>query len=235
MTTPPQLPRDLAFSAHDLLRVAPDVAFSAAAPSWVRESIARTPWLVVRRAPISVSKVPVGVRGRTRAERHGDYIDIAAIAECLRPEDLVIGRYGVFNLSEHLPMPPAAGYRSAALCAARALVPIFEQYGLPWGPTGSVGFECASGTPTATETSDLDLIIRCEQTLPLPEASSLLDAIERVSISFNACRVDANIETPYGCVSLIEYARTGGAMLMRTSTQPRMTRNPWSPIAMDVL
>jgi len=57
-----------------------------------------------------------------------------------------------------------------------------------------------------------------------------LDDIERVSISFNACRVDANIETPYGAISLSEYARTSGAILMRTSTQPRLTQNPWSAV-----
>jgi len=229
-----------AFSAHDLLRVAPDLSLSPTAPSWVRNAIARAPWLVVRRAPISDRKVPVGVRGSTRSERHGDHIDKTSVLERVKPEDLVTLGYGVFALAEPpltLPadavdgaVPGPAPFTTAALRLARALAPIFHQYGLTWGPTGSVGFECASGIPTATAASDLDLIIRCEHALPVSEASSLLDDIERVSISFNACRVDANIETPYGAISLSEYARTSGAILMRTSTQPRLTQNPWSAV-----
>ena len=199
----------------------------------------------------------MGVRGRTRPERYGDHIDTMSVLERVKPEDLVRLGYGVFGLAERLfvlpaspiddtiddaSVGPARAPASASALApglssfttavrlARALVPIFHRYGLTWGPTGSVGFECASGVSTTTAASDLDLIIRCEDALPVSKAASLLDDIERVSIGFNACRVDANIETPYGAVSLLEYARSGGAILMRTSTQPRLTRNPWSAV-----
>jgi phosphoribosyl-dephospho-CoA transferase len=38
---------------------------------------------------------------------------------------------------------------------------------LAYGPTGSIGFELASALPMATSASDLDLIIRAPERLPI--------------------------------------------------------------------
>jgi phosphoribosyl-dephospho-CoA transferase len=72
---------------------------------------------------------------------------------------------------------------------------------LQWGPTGSVGFELASGMPTTNDTSDLDLIIRTQQRITRERARSLWNRTKGLAV-----RVDVRVETPYCGFSLEEYA-----------------------------
>jgi phosphoribosyl-dephospho-CoA transferase len=70
---------------------------------------------------------------------------------------------------------------------------------LVYGPTGSIGFELASGLPTATSASNLDLLIHAPERLPMQVAQELITIF-----SVNPCCVDAQLETPRGAVSLAE-------------------------------
>ena len=92
--------------------------------------------------------MPVGIRGATRGERFGTWLDLASIDARSTPEQLAAA--------------PVHAAR-AALPALSLLVAIkvrCDHTQLAWGPTGSVGFELASGVPTVTESSDLDLVMR---------------------------------------------------------------------------
>jgi phosphoribosyl-dephospho-CoA transferase len=174
------------------------------------------PWVVVRRAPRSTDGLlPVGVRGRSRAERVAAWLPADAVAQRLRPE----------QLPDCLPL--LSDHRIAdipALAVLGRLRDALAPFGLPWGPGGSVGFELASGHPAARPDSDLDLVIRAQTPLPRAAAARLTRALAGLPV-----RVDPQLETPHGALSLIEYARGDGAVLLRTVNGPRLTLEPWAP------
>ena len=107
----------------------------------------------------------------------------------------------------------------------RALPPIHEmlrKLDLTWGPIGSVGFELASGFPAANSGSDLDLLIRTEDTvIPRAMAEDLVAFVEEVGV-----RVDVQLETMGGAIGLAEYARGVPDLLLRTLNGPRLIRLP---------
>ena len=107
----------------------------------------------------------------------------------------------------------------------RALSPIHEmlrKLGLAWGPIGSVGFELASGFPAANSGSDLDLLIRTEDTvIPRAMAEDLIAFMEGVGV-----RVDVQLETAAGGIALAEYACGVTDLLLRTLNGPRLIRLP---------
>ncbi|MFD7921416.1 malonate decarboxylase holo-ACP synthase [Streptomyces sp. NPDC059740] len=211
---------------HDLLRITdpsrnltacegPE-ATGGPLPDWAGRALRRTPWVVVRRAaPAPDGRVAVGVRGATRAERLAAWVDPAAVEQRLAPEDLPsrVDRLGA--------------HRSTALPALRALpaaAALLAPFGLPWGPGGSVGFELASGAPTTTPGSDLDLVLRAEHPLAPGTARRLVRLLHGLPV-----RADALLETGHGAVALGEYARGEGPVLLRTPAGPVLTRCPWNP------
>jgi phosphoribosyl-dephospho-CoA transferase len=94
-----------------------------------------------------------------------------------------------------------------------------DDTGLRWGPTGSVGFELATGIPTATTESDLDLLIR------VPRGSAVvlarLAALHRAFGSL-AARVDCQVETSAGAVALAELVGGPSDVMVRTAEGPRL-------------
>jgi phosphoribosyl-dephospho-CoA transferase len=190
---------------HDLLRLAgrrvpPD------APQWVSRALVVTPWVVVRRAAAPTGRIAVGVRGTSRSQRYATAADPDDVCEVVAPEDLA-------NVL------PRAGRELAAMCTLDAVQPVLDDTGLPWGPTGSVGFELATGIPTATTESDLDLIVR------IPGGSSgalpLLAALHREFCSL-AVRVDCQVETHSGAFALAELVGGQSDVMMRTAAGPRL-------------
>ena len=186
--------------AHDLVRL-PDItalwAHDPAAPAWVWRSLRDAPWAVVRRAQAKAGHVAVGVRGRARHERYALDIPGNAVAECVLPEDL---RRRLGDLPAD--SPPA---RTAAALAG--WLEDLEHVGLRWGPTGSVGFQLASGQDAVTAQSDLDLIVR----LNALAAARRIPRMPRVP-----GRVDCLVECPEGAVALPEL--TGGVPLIMLRT-----------------
>jgi phosphoribosyl-dephospho-CoA transferase len=175
-------------SPHDLLRLSTPV-HPAAAPGWVAAALAGVPWVVVRRATAGPGLVPVGVRGPTRADRFAFELDPAAVAGVVRPEDLA-GR------------------------AAAAARDVLDPTGWVWGPTGSVGFELATGRPVVTPDSDLDLIVRVTTLPPVQELRRLHRDLPP--------RADCLIETPDGAFALAELTTGAPQALLRTRTGPRL-------------
>ena len=188
---------------HDLLLLAdPLAALTGDEPAWVRPAVTAAPWVVVRRAAAPEGQVAVGVRGSARSERHALDVPLDAIADVARPEDL-------------RPRPGAA--RTPAILALRAADPALNSFGHPWGPTGSAGFELATGAPTTTQASDLDLIIRVPAVLSSDCAAELLDRL-----SGFPTRVDCQLETSQGAVALAELAMTTEQLLFRTPNGPEL-------------
>jgi phosphoribosyl-dephospho-CoA transferase len=200
---------------HDLLRPgsADALVYGGSKPAWVADALAQALFVVVRRAPLINDLVPVGVRGQSRSERFAAYLPLSAIAERITPEQLAA-------VSAWKGNPRVNGV--AALRALERIAALLATSGLAWGPTGSIGFELASGVPTATPSSDLDLLLRAPHKLSLSVARNIYSALASVPV-----RLDVQIETVAGAIALCEYVRGEPAVLLRTCNGPRLVSNPW--------
>jgi phosphoribosyl-dephospho-CoA transferase len=201
-------------NAHDLLelRAGPPAAET---PAWLPNAFALAPFAVVRRADAPPGFIAVGFRGANRAQRYGTLIPREAIAAVVSPEQLRAR--------------PAPGARST-LDVFRALRFIAESDaldGLTWGPTGSVGFELATGRPTATESSDLDLLIRAPLPVQRHDARALRERLQRLEQTMGV-RIDAQLETPAGGVALSEWAEGKPRVMARSASGPSMIVDPWT-------
>jgi phosphoribosyl-dephospho-CoA transferase len=200
--------------AHDLLRVA-RLASSESEPEWVRDALARAPWVVVRRARAAAGFVAAGVRGSTRAQRFGAWINTEDIELSRSPEDLLT----VEPLKERHALPALA-----ALTALREAESPLHDY--VWGPTGSTGFELATGVPTLTAASDLDILIRLPQRVDLDAIDALAHVLAQAA-SRAGTRIDAQLETPSGGVALAELAARKPRVLARASSGAQLVTDPW--------
>jgi phosphoribosyl-dephospho-CoA transferase len=189
---------------HDLLRLADPLAvLTGDEPAWMRPAVVTAvPWVVVRRAAAREGRVAVGVRGTARSERHALDLPLDAIADVVSPEDL-------------RPRPGAA--RTPAMLALRTVGPALDAFGHPWGPTGSAGFELATGAATTTQVSDLDLVIRVRT---VPSRDCAAEILER--LSSHPARVDCQFETGRGAVALAELASTSEQIVFRTLSGPEL-------------
>ncbi len=115
----------------------------------------------------------------------------------------------------------------ARAALARVAV-LLSQRGYCWGPGGSIGFELATGVPTATWSSDLDLVLRRDCRLEANEAARLLELLAEAAAP---ARVDVIVETPAGGVLLADLARSPTQVLLRTPDGPRRSADPWASMA----
>ncbi|VXC21920.1 Phosphoribosyl-dephospho-CoA transferase [Burkholderia sp. 8Y] len=200
---------------HDLLALSATAPPFPDAPPWVDASLARAPFVVVRRAPRMGSAIAVGIRGTARSERFGAWLEPRYIDSALTPEAL------------RLRQPDASRENMPAFAFLRAITPILDASGLAWGPAGSTGFELASGVPTITTHSDLDVIVRAPQPLSHADASRLLDALS-LQARPAGTRIDVQIETPGAAFSLADFARQNVRVLLRHADGPRFAADPWA-------
>ncbi|MGR6919172.1 malonate decarboxylase holo-ACP synthase [[Actinomadura] parvosata] len=191
---------------HDLLLLSVGGAWAAALPHWARTSLARCPWAVVRRAPRPPGLIPIGVRGAGRSQRHAALVPETAVIRRLAPEAL--------RLRPRLPHLAATLSGVARLLDGKDV----------WGPTGGVGFELATGCQVTHPGSDLDLLIRMPRRPDRAEATRLWEAFALLP-----ARVDCQLETPRGGVNLVEWARSGGPVMVRAASGPRLVSDPWAP------
>jgi phosphoribosyl-dephospho-CoA transferase len=208
--------------AHDLLQISglADLVYvgwelpEKRCPLWVERSLERAPFVVVRRANLFDGMIPVGVRGSLRKQRSAAYLAPESIRNRITPEQLAANRGWLTNA------------RTEEIPAFKVLADLEEKlanFPLAYGPTGSIGFELASGLPTATSTSDLDLLVRAPARLPMQVAQELITIF-----SGSACRVDSQLETPRGAVSLTEYARGKTPLLLRQAGGSVLISDPWA-------
>jgi phosphoribosyl-dephospho-CoA transferase len=199
---------------HDLLQIDAHAltADSVSQPQWVTEALICCPWVVVRRGQAPAGKISVGVRGAARSERWAGCCSKTLIKEIVRPAELLVPRW----TSAHL-------RRTPALQALQKVIERWQGLSLPWGPTGSVGFELATGRPVTTEGSDLDLVVHTTDRLAAHHARSLWDSVTSLQV-----KVDVRVETPHCGFSLEEYARASTArILLRYPKGLRLGDDPW--------
>ncbi|OAI84664.1 phosphoribosyl-dephospho-CoA transferase, partial [Rhizobium sp. GHKF11] len=137
---------------------------------------------VVRRALSDEGLVAVGVRGLLREQRLAAFMRVDSIARRVSPEALCH-----VDSTRDLPV----------MQALRQLRPMLDDCGWVWGVSGSVGFELASGFAAMHAASDLDLILRTAQPITRHQARELVELFDQA-----ACRVDMQLQTPFGAVAL---------------------------------
>ncbi|WP_459475191.1 malonate decarboxylase holo-ACP synthase [Pseudomonas sp. No.117] len=200
--------REAQHSPHDLLwGLTPDT-LPAEAPAWaVAVAQAGLP-VVVRRAAPESDRIPVGLRGTTRAERMAAWLEPAAVRRQLPPEALRV----------------SSDCRDLPVFSTLAFIePLLDDLGLPWGPTGAAGYELASGWPALHAGSDLDLLIRCEAKMSRDQARALLASLQGQAL----CRLDILLETPLGGVALAEWAGNASRVLLKAAAGPQLVGDPW--------
>jgi phosphoribosyl-dephospho-CoA transferase len=211
------MPTDRRFGVHDLLRLrnVDELHWEEARPDWSSAALHRAPWVVVRRTRARSALLPVGIRGDVRHQRAAAWLPIHAVEQILTPQ--ILARQRAWHGRPRTKLLPAL----LVLDAAAAILE--EQgYGDLWGPGGSVGFELASGVPSVSAQSDLDLVLDAPVPIEVHDAAALFTALGRLS-----ARVDLLLETPLGAVALNEYASGKRAVLLRTPSGARLVADPW--------
>ncbi|MGF6693665.1 phosphoribosyl-dephospho-CoA transferase [Metapseudomonas resinovorans] len=191
---------------HDLLWGMTSDQLPADAPAWAHQALAAGHPVVVRRAVCADGWVAVGIRGTSRDQRLAAVMPVHAIQRLLSPEQL----------------RPRAVADFPALRALEVVAPILATTGLPWGPTGSVGFQLATGIAVLHEASDLDLILRTPCAIDRQHARALLAVLDDAP-----CRIDLQLETPNGAVALREWAGEARRVLLKCVEGARLVDNPW--------
>jgi phosphoribosyl-dephospho-CoA transferase len=195
--------------AHDLLWGMTPAQLPADAPEWAVESLNAGQPVVVRRALADSGFVAVGVRGVAREQRLAAFMAVDAIACRVSPEALC-------NVQSPRDLP--------VVHALKQLRPMLDDCGWVWGVSGSAGFELASGIAAMHADSDLDLILRTPQLLPRNQARKLVALFDQV-----ACRVDMQLQTPFGAVALREWAGQSAKVLLKNAHQACLVSDPWNP------
>lgn len=201
---------------HDLLWGASADWLEAGAPAWARAVLAAGLPVVVRRASARDGWIAVGLRGQGRERRHAAWMPLAAVRQCMRPEQLTGG-----------------GERECACAPLRALAllrpqldALCRQRALAWGVTGGTGYQLGSGVTVLGEDSDLDLLLRAPRPLERRQAQALLERLERLP-----CRVDLQLETPAGAVALRDWASSASRVLLKAGSGARLVGDPWREVA----
>ena len=203
---------DNGFRPHDLVFADAD-ALTGPTPAWALHAVAEGAPLVVRRAPRNARGVPVGVRGASRGERHGDRVAAHAIARRHAPEAIAQARAWCSH-ARRRDVP--------AIAALDVAADVLDSTRWPWGVTGAVGYELATGHPAAHARSDLDLLLRASEPIDRAQARALQTALAAAP-----ARCDVQIETPVGGMALADWASTARQVLIKSDTGPFLCTDPW--------
>ncbi|WP_342052078.1 MULTISPECIES: malonate decarboxylase holo-ACP synthase [unclassified Cupriavidus] len=214
---------------HDLIWLGDPHAFvvecalGAALPTWADAAwLARAP-VVVRRDRDDAGRIPVGLRGITRAQRHAGWLRSEQCARVVTPGEVA----------------RQAGWRDhprhEKISALQALAGISRRLDTRaaaghwhWGLTGAVGFSLASGIDVLHAGSDIDLLITASAPLTHDDMQWMSE-LAALAQSAHGVRLDIQIATPYGGFALAERLRTGGRVLLKTDRGPVLCNDPWDP------
>jgi phosphoribosyl-dephospho-CoA transferase len=195
------------YRVHDLVRIDPNVATRwAGAPLWVASALVRAPWVVVRR-PAPHDGVPIGVRGLERTQRFAAEILVSDVREVRSPESLV----------------PERGENERLERAFHACLEAAGRCGLRIAPTGSFGFERASGLLATRAESDLDLLLRAGDVGF--DVLRSFDAACRSITRESSVRIDVEVAFGDDGIALSELVR-GGDVVAKTPHGPRIVACP---------
>ncbi|MFH5811066.1 malonate decarboxylase holo-ACP synthase [Companilactobacillus sp. FL22-1] len=198
---------------HDLLQIGSINDLSdKKLPQWATDVFPKSLTVVVRRSPIISGEIPVGIRGPKREQRFGSYLEITKVHKVTTPYELA--RMEKWNelTSERQKLP-----------AVKALPQInMILQGYHWGIGGSVGFELATKTITAKETSDLDLIWKPMTPITKSNAKELLHSLNQFDV-----HVDLQVIQENDGFSLEEYANSSSSVMIKTLGDPILVKDPW--------
>ena len=192
--------------AHDLLWGLTEQYLPLDVPDWVSHVIQSGDPVVVRRAVCVSGMIPVGVRGRQKSQRYALMMPEQQIEKCIKPEQLC--KLGVSQFPHwamqilHLQMQ------------MNVLL-------LPWGYTGSMGFELATGRKTVTAQSDLDVLIRTPKDLTKARALKIWQQLQLTGLP-----LDVQLQTPLGGVALKDWVRATGKVLLKRNQGAVLVNNP---------
>jgi len=196
---------------HDLLKIKPDALCIEECPAWIDNALNKAPFVVVRRAPQFGAQIPVGVRGSVRRERYA----------CLVPRPHILTNIKPEMLAQRKSWRQNRRFSQTLLSALEMIDQVAGAYQLSWGPTGSVGFELATGLAVVSPTSDIDCLLRADRYLPPSMLAELYHEIKRVEVT-----LDIQLETPQGAVALTEYLSGKQPFLLRTLAGPQLFTQP---------
>jgi phosphoribosyl-dephospho-CoA transferase len=185
---------------------------------WADPSLERTPFVVVRRAERpNQDYIPVGIRGDNRNQREAGFLHQNGVKNILTPYWLKEQRMWKRLNGDRKQMPVIA-----VMDLVNEIIADWR-----WGPTGSAGFEMATGYPALKVTSDLDLVIDAPQEFDSYKAKKLLQKLDTLSI-----RIDIQVETGNGAFLLREFIeQRTKTVVLRTNSGPKLVRNPWDYLA----
>lgn len=200
---------------HDLIKVS-NLKFLTfnTDKDWVTASLRRAPFVVVRRAePTTDGHIPVGIRGRERNQREAAFLAPEGVSRQITPYEMV--EQQMWNSL------PADRRQHPVFQTLNLLTEILEDWN--WGPTGSVGYEIATGTPAVKSGSDLDLVIASRGTMYYSDIETLFRRLEKLEV-----RVDIQLETEAGAYVLREILENrGSTVILRTTSGPKLVGSPW--------
>ncbi len=199
---------------NDLLKINidEDIIGDFHSSPWVYKALEVAPYVVVRRAPIINNIVPVGIRGNNRSQRQAAKVLFNNSIEIVTPEALATKKK--WRTNKHLE-------ETKMLKTLEKVESTLKNYNLVWGPTGSVGFELASGIETVTCNSDLDIIIRAQNILPINIAEEIIKQLSNLPIN-----IDIQLEIPKGSIALAECTKNNIKIVLRTISGPKLMKNP---------
>lgn len=210
---------------HDLIWLRDPHAFVAECvlPAWADAAwLTRAP-VVVRRDRDDAGRVPVGLRGITRAQRHGAWLRAEQCARVVTPGEVARqARWRDHPRRDEVPALLALADISRRL-DTRAAAGQWH-----WGLTGAVGFSLASGIDVLRAGSDIDLLITASAPLTRDDMQWMAE-LAALAQSAHGVRLDIQVATPFGGFALAERLRTGGRVLLKTDRGPVLCDDPWHP------
>jgi len=199
-------------NAHDLIRLKnmEDLLSDLPLPDWANQSLQRAPYVVVRRSAHPSGFVGVGIRGVQRSQRISAWMRPEDIDCVIKPKELNSPQTWNTEYCDTIIHP---------VYSLQQIAPILKRKGFDWGPTGSTGYELATGIPTVNEYSDLDIVLNV--TIPFSQAAAglLMNELEQASIS----NLDVQLNTVLGGVSLRDYANAP-KVLVKTAMGPLLAK-----------
>ncbi len=194
---------------HDLLWLNQREALQGDLPGWVASQWRPGLPVVVRRDVNHNGLIPVGVRGIKRDQRAAGWADSGVVTRVITPDTLAVSQR--LLRSPFVSQPPVQA----------AIVLASEAWPWTWGITGSTGYALATEIPVLHAASDLDLILYA----PIPISTAELLRWQAI-VNTLPCRVDTQVETPFGAFALNEWLREQ-RVLLKTNAGPRLTNAPW--------
>ncbi len=175
-------------------------------PAWVYDALQQFPLVVVRRGigTKGVSLIPIGIRGKQREQRFGCWVKREAVQRAIKPEHIML---------------PYTGPYAAAL---QQIKEILHPYAIPWGPTGSVGYQLAAQIQCTHVNSDLDLLLKPCNKVSVQDARIIYAQLRPIKP-----QVDAVLYTGKGFLVLEEYACQSPPYLMKTQAGAALFDKVW--------